>query len=234
MDIPMDWDRPANLLYQTVHQKPTVSGYTSRTNPMSPAWRTPVLQQFRYLGPDINLGDPRSLAFSVLTDLNVKYVVVHKTDLPPGDYRERTLVLADEVFGGWPVLVDDEWLKVFRVPPIATRRAYVVLGEGWAPREWRQGGPARSLARPVASLVVHSPISQTVHLEVDAHSTQGTPSLEVLFGQRVLGTQLVNREEATLVTGDLALPVGESVIQIRVDTAPENMIVTAIRLVSDR
>jgi len=62
MDIPLDWDRPANLLYQTVHEKPTVSGYTSRTNPMSPAWRTPVLQTFRYLGPDVNEGDPRALA----------------------------------------------------------------------------------------------------------------------------------------------------------------------------
>jgi hypothetical protein len=233
MDIPMDWDRPANLLYQTVHQKPTVSGYTSRTNPMSPAWRTPVLQEFRYLGPDINLGDPQNLAFSVLTDLNVDYVIVHKTDLPPGDYRERTLALADEIFSGWPVVVDDDWLKVLKVPPTGTRRAYLVLGEGWAPREWSQGGPARSLARPLASLVVHLPKPQTVHLEVEVRNTQGATSLEVLFGQQVLSTQVVSQQEVTLVTPNLALPGGESVIQIHVDSAPEKVIVTAIRLVSD-
>jgi hypothetical protein len=234
MDIPMDWDRPANLLYQTVHQKPTVSGYTSRTNPMSPAWRTPVLQEFRYLGPDINLGDPRSLAYSVLTDLNVGYVIVHKTDLPPGDYRERTLSLVDEIFSGWPVVVDDDWLKVLKVPTTGTRRAYLVLGEGWAPREWRQGGPARSLARPAASMVVHLPSPQTVHLEVDAQSTGAMTSLELLFGQQLLSTQAVSQQPTTLATPSLALPGGDSVIQIRVDSAPENVIVTAIRLVSDR
>jgi hypothetical protein len=234
MDIPMDWDRPANLLYQTVHQKPIVSGYTSRTNPMSPAWRTPVLQQFRYLGPDINLGDPRGLAFSVLTDLNVKYVIVHKTDLPPGDYRERTLALADDIFGGWPVVVDDDWLKVFQVPSTATRRAYLVLGDGWAPREWRQGGPARSLGQPAASVLVHLPEPQTVHVELDVQSTQGTTLLELLLGQQLLSTQVVRHQQVTVVTPNLALPVGESVIQIRVDTAPENVVVTGIRLVSDR
>ncbi|MCS7259818.1 MAG: hypothetical protein NZ765_03440, partial [Anaerolineae bacterium] len=62
MDIPMDgWDRPANLLFQTVHGKPMVSGYTSRPNPLAPVWRTPVLQTFRYLAPDINSGDAAAL-----------------------------------------------------------------------------------------------------------------------------------------------------------------------------
>jgi len=83
MDLPMDyWDRPANLLFQTVHGKPLVSGYTSRPNPLAPAWRTPVLQTFRYLGPDINSGDAAELAETVLADLGVRYVIVHKHDLP--------------------------------------------------------------------------------------------------------------------------------------------------------
>ena len=105
MDIPMDdRDRPGNLLYQTVHQKPMVSGYTSRSNPRAPADRTPVLQTFRYLAPDINAADPRALAATVLADLDVRYVIVHKNDLPPGDYRQTVLSTADDVFraGRWP------------------------------------------------------------------------------------------------------------------------------------
>lgn len=238
MDIPMDWDRPANLLYQTVHQKPTVSGYTSRTNPMSPAWRTPVLQTFRYLGPDINVGDPRALAPTVLTDLNVYYVIVHKTDLPPGDYRETTLALVDEVFDGWPVLVDDDWLKVFQVPRPTAPLPYLVLGEGWAPREWRAGGPTRALDDPIATLYVRLPSPLVVHLELSARSSprslDGTTSLEIHLGKDVLGTYSIGRGATQFSTPALSLPAGESVVQIQASPAPEKVIFTRINLVSDQ
>jgi hypothetical protein len=71
-------------------------------------------------------------------------------------------------------------------------------------------------------------------VELDVQSTQGTTLLELLLGQQLLSTQVVRHQQVTVVTPNLALPVGESVIQIRVDTAPENVVVTGIRLVSDR
>ncbi len=231
VDIPLDWDRPANLLYQTVHQKPTVSGYTSRTNPLSPAWRTPVLQTFRYLGPDINAGDPRALAPTVLTDLNARYVIVHKSDLPPGDYRETTLSLADRVFAGWPVVVDDDWLKVFQVPQIVDPLPYLVLGEGWAPREWRDGAPVRALADPVSSLLVRLPSPQTAHLELSAYSLDSTATLEVAAEKEVVGTYVIGQEPTVITTSDLVLPAGESVVQIRADVPPTKVIFTRIELV---
>ena len=234
MDIPMDWDRPANLLHQTVHQKPTVSGYTSRTNPLSPAWRTPVLQTFRYLGPDINVDDPREVAPTVLTDLNVRYVVVHKNDLPPGDYREITLSLADEVFDGWPVVVDDDWLKVFQVPQTATSLPYLMLGEGWAPREWRDGGPARALADPVATLGVRLPQAQTVHLETTAYSLEESASLEMWLDGELIGTQSISPQPTVVTTLALPLPAGESVVEIRAGSTPGTVIVRRVNLVSDQ
>jgi hypothetical protein len=234
MDIPMDWDRPANLLHQTVHQKPTVSGYTSRTNPLSPAWRTPVLQTFRYLGPDINVEDPRELAPTVLADLNVRYVVVHKNDLPPGDYRETTLSLADEVFGGWPVVVDDDWLKVFQVPRSATSLPYLMLGEGWAPREWRDGGPARALADPVATLGVRLPQAQTVYLEITAYSLDDSALLEMWLDGKLVSTQSIGLQPTVVTTPFLPLPAGESVLQIRTGSAPGMVIVRRVSLVSDQ
>jgi len=233
IDIPLDWDRPANLLYQTVHEKPTVSGYTSRTNPLSPAWRTPVLQTFRYLGPDINVDDPNALAPTVLTDLNVRYVVIHKSDLPPGDYREKTLSLADQVFDGWPVIVNDDWLKVLQVPQYSNPMPYLVLGEGWAPREWHDGGPARALAEPVATLLVRLPSPQRVHLELNAHSLDGSGTLEIQVGEEPIGTYSLSNQTTAITTPALSLPGGESVVHIHADTVPANVIFERINLIAD-
>jgi hypothetical protein len=233
MDIPMDWDRPANLLYQTVHQKPLVSGYTSRANPSAPAWRTPVLQTFRYLGPDIIAGDPQRLAPSVLNDLNVGYVVVHKTDLPPGDYREQTLSLADTVFHDWPVVVDDEWLKVFRVPQATVPLPYLTLGAGWAARQWQAGGPARALAGPVAGVWVHLPVSQRVHLELNAYSVGAPAALELRSAAQVVGTFAVGPGQTLISTPPLTLPAGQSLLQAQTDAAPGTLVFTRIELVEE-
>ena len=234
VDIPMDWDRPANLLYQTVHEKPTVSGYTSRTNPLSPAWRTPVLQTFRYLGPDINVGDPHALAPTVLTDLDVRYIIIHKLDLPPGDYREATLDLADEVFDGWQVIVDNDWLKVFEVPQHPDPVPYLVLGEGWAPRYWHNGGPARAMAAPVATLLVRLPAPQMVRLELNAHSPNGPASLEIQSGNEIVGTHSISQQSTAFSTPTLALPAGESAIQIRTGSVPTNVVFTEVELTIDQ
>jgi hypothetical protein len=233
MDIPLDWDRPANLLYQTIHEKPTVSGYTSRTNPMSPAWRTPVLQTFRYLGPDVNVGDPRALAPAVMSDLNVRYIVIHKSDLPPGDYREKTLNLADQVFDGWPVIVDDDWLKVLQVPQYSNPVPYLVLGEGWASREWQNGAPARALAEPVATLLVRLPSPQRVHLELNARSLDGSGSLEVESGKELIGTYSLSDRPTVITTPALSLPAGESVVYIHADAVPANVVFERISLIVD-
>src|SRR6185295_3150161 len=53
VELPMNWDRPTPMLYQTVHGKRLLTAYTSRDNPLELAWRTPVFQQWRYLGSDI-------------------------------------------------------------------------------------------------------------------------------------------------------------------------------------
>jgi hypothetical protein len=232
MDIPMDyWDRPGNLLYQTVHQKPMVSGYTSRSNPRAPADRTPVLQTFRYLAPDINAADPRALAATVLADLDVRYVIVHKNDLPPGDYRQTVLSTADDVFQGWPVVVDDDWLKVYRVPPPDARLPYLVLGDGWAPREERDGGPTRAIAASTATLLVRLPAAQAVRLEITAYSLDGESTLEVRSGEQVAGAYALGNQPTTITTPAISLLAGESVVELRAGPVPAKVVVTQVKLI---
>jgi hypothetical protein len=226
MDVPMDtWDRPANLLYQTVHQKPLVSAYTSRSNPQAPAWRTPVLQSFRYLEPDINSGDPVGLAGTVLGDLNVRYVIVHKSDLPPGEQREKTLALADDAFGAWPIVVDDEWLKVYRVPEDVGRRLpYLVLGDGWGERRWDGQQPARAI-QPPATLLARLPEAQEIRLEVEAFSDTSA-MLEVRTDDGHSISWSVAARPAAFRTPAWLLPPGETVIRLDVEPASASITVT--------
>jgi len=228
--VPMDsWDRPANLLYQTVHQKALVSAYTSRSNPLAPAWRTPVLQTFRYLGPDINGGDARALAGTVLNDLNVRYVIVHKNDLPPGNYREDTLALADDVFAGWPVVVDDDWLKVFRVPVDAGRRLpYLVLGEGWGERQWDGQRPARTINSAAAVAQAHPPAAGTIYLQVEAFSD--APATLRMQADGMSAAWPVTARPTVLSSPAWVLPAGETAIRLSVEPASASVTVTRLAL----
>lgn len=217
MDVPMDeWDRPANLLFQTVHGKPLISGYTSRPNPLAPAWRTPVLQVFRYRGPDINSGDTVALAETVLADLNVRYVIVHKHDLPPGAYRTETLDLVERVFGAWPVVVDDAWLKVFRRPDEpAHRLPYLVLGTGWAERTWDGQRLARAIRPPRATLQARMPAAGQATLEIEAYAS-GTAQLRVVTDAAAEAVVLALQAQPVRHCVALALPAGETTITLEV------------------
>jgi hypothetical protein len=130
--------------------------------------------------------------------------------------------------------VDDDWLKVFRVPERADPMPYLVLGKGWAPREWLDGGPSRALADPVATFLVRLPGPQTVHLELDAHTLAGSSSLEVWVGEEVAGTYLIGEQPTVFTTPALSLPAGESVVRIRADSVPSNVIFTRIDLMLDK
>ncbi|MEZ4713052.1 MAG: hypothetical protein R3A44_38035, partial [Caldilineaceae bacterium] len=69
LNLPMNYDRPGYLLYQTVHQKPLTVAYISRDDPRTLTERAPVLQHLRHLGPDIIEVDPVQVGLTVLNDL---------------------------------------------------------------------------------------------------------------------------------------------------------------------
>jgi hypothetical protein len=233
LDVPMDgWDRPANLLFQTVHHKALVSAYTSRPNPLAPAWRTPVLQTFRNLGPDINSGDPRELAATVLHDLNVRYVIVHKNDLPPGEYREQTLALAADVLSAWPVVVDDDWLRVYRRPDeIGRRLPYLVLGDGWGKRQWDGQQPARTIGSAGATVQAHLATAAALSLQVSAYGERPA-TLEIAAGQNVSASLVVDVQPTVVRTPPLSLAEGETTINLFVEPPSASIVVTGLELVS--
>src|SRR5205814_9972777 len=116
LELPINFDRPDPLLYQTVHARPLISAYTSRTNPLSVVQLTPVLAQLRSLRPDIIRYDVRAVAASVLSDLDVRYVINHPLTMGAGDERTVTNGVLQQIVGDAKPLVNQPNLVVYRVP----------------------------------------------------------------------------------------------------------------------
>jgi hypothetical protein len=143
------------------------------------------------------------------------------------------LSTADDVFQGWPVVVDDDWLKVYRVPPPDARLPYLVLGDGWAPREERDGRPVRAIAASTATLLVRLPAAQAVRLQITAYSPDGESSLEVRSGKQVAGVYALGSQPAVIATPAMSLPAGESVVELRAGPVPAKVIVSQVKLAAD-
>ena len=159
LNLPMNYDRPGYLLYQTVHGKPLSVAYISRDDPRTLTERAPLLQHFRHLGPDILDVDPVALGPTVLADLGVGWVVADRYKMPGGLEREYTSELAGAIFAGQPPLYEDERVTAWRVTPPAMPRPYLLLGPlGWGPLEKGGDAPGRwLLAGPAPLEFRHTP-----------------------------------------------------------------------------
>ncbi len=167
LNLPMNYDRPGYLLYQTVHQKPLAVAYISRDDPRTLTERIPVLQQLRHLGPDILTGDPVVVGRTVLTDLGIDIVVQDRYKMPGGLERTYTEEVANAIFADDPPLYVDDRITVHRVQPPVVRVPYLMLGPlNWGPLEQGDQGDVRRalLGRPALLQLVHAPAQSRLHL----------------------------------------------------------------------
>jgi hypothetical protein len=210
MNLPMNWDRPGYLLYQTVHHKPLISAYISRDDPRTLVDRAPVLQNFRHLGPDIIQFDLAGQGRQVLSDLGVGWVVLDRYKMPGGADREYTEAITGDIFDGQPPAYQDERLTVYEVAPPPTTAPYVVLGEGWEPfdKESRSRGFTGS-----ASLVVQAPTAGPARLRIAL--APDSPSLDAAQS----GTDYVLT---------LALQPGSNPVVLRAERPDQRVLVTGL------
>jgi hypothetical protein len=158
LNLPMNYDRPGYLLYQTVHGKPLTVAYISRDDPRTLTERTPLLQQLRHLGPDIVAADLGAVGLTMLNDLGVGTVVLDRYKMPGGDERIVTEAVAEAVFAGVAPAYADERITVYAVPPVTTPAAYVQLGAlNWGPLTAADATRYRVLTGPAAVQVAHAP-----------------------------------------------------------------------------
>ncbi len=153
LNLPMTWDRPNYLLFQTVHGKPLTAGYISRTDPRTYPERVPVLSDFRHGGPDINAVDVARYAATVFAFADIRWVVVDRYQMPGGEERRHTEALVQAIFAEDAPVYEDERISVYETRPPSQPLPFIELGPDWGP--W-QPGPFRHL-RGEATLIIHSP-----------------------------------------------------------------------------
>lgn len=204
-ELPMNWDRPTPLLYQTVHGKRLLTAYTSRDNPRLLATQTPVFQQWRNLGPDIIDQPLAEIAPTIFYDFNLRYIVLDYWQMPPGPERDRTEQwVAAALPNAAPVYADGR-LKVFQTPPKTETRPYLSLGAGWSRRIENSQVITRSISFDGAELFVHHlPAATPLQLEI----TAAGPALQILVeGQAAPGVVELTMSQFTAHT--IPLPAGE-------------------------
>ncbi len=159
LNLPMNYDRPGYLLYQTVHGRPLTVAYISRDDPRTLTERVPLLQHLRHLGRDILADDPALVGLTVLGDLGVDFVVLDRYKMPGGDERTYTEAMAQAVFAGREPVYTDERLTVYAVPRVDAPQPYLELGAlHWGPLVQADGEQWRSLSSQPgegAELLIH-------------------------------------------------------------------------------
>ncbi len=192
INLPMNWDRPRYLLYQTVHGKRLVSGYISREDPRTLVERMPVLQHFRHLREDIIRVDLARITPSVMAYLGVRYAVLDFYQMPGGEEREKTLALASEAFGNSEIVYKDERLTVYRIFLPEQPEPFLFLGEGW--------GEFTGSYRPLAGrgvLFLYAPAPSAFTLIMEASSSSGG-TLRIKAGSSSRSFEIPALQPATL------------------------------------
>jgi hypothetical protein len=146
-----------------VHGKPLTVAYISRDDPRTLTERAPVLQHFRHLAPDIIRFDLAAQGEQVLNDLETRWVVLDRYQMPAGEERSYTDATAAEIFHGQQPVYQDDRITVYEVAKPATAAPYLVLGDGWDPFDQATG--TRSF-QGSATVTVHAPAEDRVTVQV--------------------------------------------------------------------
>ncbi|MCO6450506.1 MAG: hypothetical protein J5I90_06920 [Caldilineales bacterium] len=219
LNLPMNWDRPGYLLYQTVHGKPLTAGYISRDDPRTLPPRIPIVSDLRHNGPDINSVDPALYAPTIFEFLDIGWVVADRYKMPEGDERILADGMTSAIFAGHPPLYEDDRLSVYKTWPPETRLAFIELGFDWGPY---QPDPARAVLES-ASFTIHSPDANPRRLTIQPASDNAVAfQLEDSEG-RVLGAS-----DGAALQIDLALNSGENRFTLR--AAGPGLSITALKL----
>jgi hypothetical protein len=188
-ELPMNWDRPTPLLHQTVHGKQLLTAYTSRANPLELASRTPVLQHWRNLGPDIIDQPLDQIAPTIFFDFNLRYIVLDYWQMPPGPERDSTEQWVAAALPGATPVYNDGRLKVYQSPPKIETQPYLSLGAGWDNRRQDATGLitrsfAAGASRP--ELFLHHPQGKRLTLEISATADRNNQTLAVFAEDEML------------------------------------------------
>jgi len=213
MELPMNWDRPIHMFNQVYHDKKLIAAYFGKPNPLSVVKKTPVLQHFRYLGPDIIAQDISEIGTSVLASFNVRYVTLDLYQMPGGREREVTLHLTEEVFGDTVPFYRDERLIVYQVEEPVAPSPFLSLGQNWGRRKIEAERPIRQIGQG-AAVHIRAWRPDSVRLRIAAQSPAEQCQLDVYSGSQRLASFELQATAQEFVTPPLSLTEGDNVFHL--------------------
>ena len=187
---------PVYMLFQIIHGKPLVGGYTSRTLSYPLLDQIPLIRMFAYAEPayDIIGQRPTEIASSVLDYFNIRYVMLHSTG---GALRYNTLLrVAQAAANGQPpreevatVLPSDARtasglrrtfgriipqaagsVLIYRVQSPAEPLPFLGIGQGWSEPVVQPDGVVQRQITESAELLIYSAHPHDVTVTVRLHS----------------------------------------------------------------
>lgn len=173
---------PYYLLYQVVHDKPLVGGYTSRRLPYALLDQLPIMRQLAFAAPapDIVGRDYDRIAASVFSYFDIRYLTLHSTG---GALRYNTLlriaaaaaggaeprrdvasVVAPDAFGASGLRrsftaqneVPSGTVLIYKVAPPADPVPFLGVGAGWGEPQPAANGAVTRTAAGEAELILYS------------------------------------------------------------------------------
>ncbi|WP_129626758.1 hypothetical protein [Candidatus Oscillochloris fontis] len=234
---------PFYMLYQIVHEKPLVGGYTSRRMPYTIMDELPIIRILAYArpAPDIVDQDMTTIAPSVFSYFNIRYLMLHSAG---GALRlpEMQMIASAAACGAEPrqevaevqtsdasrasglrrsfVLGDQPpagAVLTYRVATPADPQPFVGIGAGWSAPETHGDQTVRWIAQDRAILVIYSAKPRRVALQIDLEAEQ-TGSLRLLLGEEtMLHQNLTAGPQPIRVVLDL--PAGRNEVVVEVEDA---------------
>lgn len=231
LNLPMNYDRPGYLLYQTVHQRPLTVAYISREDPRTLTERVPVLQHFRHLGADIIAGDPVVVAPTILTDLGVGIVVLDRYKMPGGLERDYTESLAQAIFAGRSPEYEDDRITLYLPKRADLLLPYVELSPfGWGALRLDEGSGVwgRAIGQSPAGIRIRHG-ADGARLRVRYRTLPGGGGIQVLKSD--LATQLAHLPSA-LTAADVSIDLGDQINVLLVADNESGAVIEQIELLS--
>ncbi len=225
LPVPLDWDRPQYLLYQTVHGKPLTSAYTSRGNPRSWVDWTPLLMNLRRpAGHYVIDADPAAVGLSVLQAAGVRYVIVDRYQVPDEEQRAWNVDLISRVFGGLPPTLDDGRLIVYdawepRFQALTQKAAaFPRLAEDWSGSWVSVDGEPACWLKERGRIVIHSPTARAATVEMRFFDGgEGPLTIHVAGPQGELAAGPIAHYGYTDLRIPLDLPAGDVTLTVTAD-----------------
>ncbi len=216
LEVPLNFSVQEYLYYQSLYSQPLVNGQVSRTPQSSKSFAqtTPFIDQLgqRFPGkapPDIiNQSQVTALKIApyILTQYNIKYIIVHK-DLLTSTHYSSIYNLVSNVTG--PPIYQDNLMTIFEVHTPAGGggimsllnsdshlSTYSLLYGGWY-QYGRFGAGSRSMDYS-AGLTVFSKSVRSAQVQFGARGVTGNYTIEISVNQKVIDSVYVTSKNYTL------------------------------------